>query len=116
MRHVHLGHGPGLYALEGGGRSEYLVCERCSRVDTVEAQELDRVRADVRERFGYEVRFSHFPIVGLCAACAAAGSAPALAPAHHGHGHAHSHGDYVHEHDHDHDTVAESEHGHLPRG
>jgi hypothetical protein len=30
------------------------------------------VRAEVRERFGYEARFSHFPITGLCPDCARA--------------------------------------------
>ncbi len=29
VRHVHLGHGPGLYALVGEGESEYLYCDRC---------------------------------------------------------------------------------------
>src|SRR5436305_11049910 len=38
VRHVHLGHGPGLYALERGANCEYLVCEVCDRVDTVDAQ------------------------------------------------------------------------------
>ena len=31
-RHVHLGHGPGLYALVGRDDGEYLYCERCERV------------------------------------------------------------------------------------
>jgi len=70
VRHVHLGHGPGLYALVGGGEREYLVCERCDRVRSVEPQSLDAVRAEIRERFGYEARFNHFPISGLCPDCA----------------------------------------------
>lgn len=69
VRHVHLGHGPGLYALEDGRDSEYLVCERCGRVDAVEAEQLDEVRALIRSRFGYEARFSHFPVAGLCGDC-----------------------------------------------
>ena len=35
IRHVHLGHGPGLYALVGSGEREYLRCERCRRVTSV---------------------------------------------------------------------------------
>jgi hypothetical protein len=31
---------------------------------------MDPVRAQIRKRFGYEARFSHFPILGLCADCA----------------------------------------------
>ena len=37
IRHVHLGHGPGLYALAGANEREYLACERCHRVTAVEA-------------------------------------------------------------------------------
>lgn len=95
VRHVHVGHGPGLYALEAQSSHEYLVCERCDRVDTVDAARLDRVRAQVREDFGYEAGFAHFPIVGLCAACAS--------DAEHGRDeHGHSHGGYVHRHSHVH--------------
>ncbi len=72
VRHVHLGHGPGLYALVGEGEREYLTCERCDRVMSVEPAELDGVRDEVRKRFGYEARFSHFPISGLCPDCARA--------------------------------------------
>jgi Fur family ferric uptake transcriptional regulator len=69
VRHVHLGHSPGLYMLVGGGEREFLTCERCGRVESVEPAELDAVRDLVRERFGYEARFGHFPIVGRCADC-----------------------------------------------
>jgi Fur family ferric uptake transcriptional regulator len=68
VRHVHLGHGPGLYAL-AAPEHEYLVCESCHAVRTVAAHELDRVRESIRKRFGYEARFTHFPIVGLCPEC-----------------------------------------------
>ncbi len=70
VRHVHLGHGPGLYSLVGGGVREYLVCERCDRVTSVEPERLDPVRNQIRKRFGYEARFTHFPITGLCPECA----------------------------------------------
>jgi Fur family transcriptional regulator, ferric uptake regulator len=72
VRHVHLGHGPGLYSLVGGGVREYLVCERCGRARAVEPRELDAVRGAIRSRFGYDARFSHFPITGLCPKCAGA--------------------------------------------
>jgi Fur family ferric uptake transcriptional regulator len=70
VRHVHLGHGPGLYTLAGGGEREYLVCDRCGRVEAVEPARLDRAREAIRADLGYHARFTHFPIVGLCAACA----------------------------------------------
>jgi Fur family ferric uptake transcriptional regulator len=70
VRHVHLGHGPGLYALVGGGEREYLYCERCGSTVSLSPAELDDLRALIRERFGYHARFTHFPIGGLCERCA----------------------------------------------
>ena len=72
VRHVHLGHSPALYTIAGDGRQEFLTCERCADYVAVSTAELDAVRAMVREKFGYLASFSHFPIVGLCAACARA--------------------------------------------
>ena len=73
VRHVHAGHGAGLYALTGDGEPEYLACEGCGALTAVRPGELDEVRDLVRERFGYEVRFTHFPIVGRCAECGVQG-------------------------------------------
>jgi Fur family ferric uptake transcriptional regulator len=77
VSHVHVGHGPGLYGLVRGGDPQYLVCERCGAVKTVQHAELAPVRLAVREAFGYEASFRHFPIHGLCAKCAQGpGSSP----------------------------------------
>jgi Fur family transcriptional regulator, ferric uptake regulator len=73
VRHFHAGHAPGRYVLTGGDEREYLACERCGALAEVEPAELDDARGLVHERFGFEARFSHFPIVGLCAECAAEG-------------------------------------------
>jgi Fur family ferric uptake transcriptional regulator len=70
IRHAHLGHGPGLYTRTGLGAREYLICDACGAHLAVEPAELDEVRELVRERFGYEARFTHFPIAGLCPDCA----------------------------------------------
>jgi Fur family ferric uptake transcriptional regulator len=70
VRHCHLGHGPGLYAPAGAQEREYLVCDSCSAVLAVEPSEMDALRTLINERFGYEARFTHFPILGLCADCA----------------------------------------------
>ena len=69
IRHVHLGHGPGLYVLVGRHEVEYLYCERCASVTALTPEQLDPVRDEIRARFGYQARFTHFPIVGLCDAC-----------------------------------------------
>jgi Fur family transcriptional regulator, ferric uptake regulator len=70
VRHVHLGHGPGLYVRAAAGVREYLLCERCGAIRSVAPESLDRVRAAIRSEFGYEAHFTHFPIAGLCPACA----------------------------------------------
>ena len=70
VRHLHLGHGPGLYSLAGTGEREYLVCSSCRALEALEPNALDGVRSQIKRRFGYEARFSHFPIVGLCPDCA----------------------------------------------
>jgi Fur family transcriptional regulator, ferric uptake regulator len=71
VRHVHLGHGPGLHALAVAGEREYLTCERCADYRAVRPQELDAVRELIQRQFGYRASFIHFPIVGLCPACEA---------------------------------------------
>jgi Fur family transcriptional regulator, ferric uptake regulator len=70
VRHVHLGHGPGLYVRASAGVSEYLLCDRCGAVRAVDPERLDAVRAQIRREFGHEARFNHFPIAGLCPDCA----------------------------------------------
>jgi Fur family ferric uptake transcriptional regulator len=92
IRHLHLGHSPGLYVLASEHDVEYLYCERCSKVTAVAPKRLDPVREQIRRRFGYTPRFTHFAIVGICQDCAAAGAGKP------GHEHQHSHGDYVHSH------------------
>ncbi len=124
IRHVHLGHGPGLYVLVGRQEVEYLYCERCAEVTAVTPKQLDPLRQTIKQQFGYEARFTHFAIVGLCEQCAAQppSSPPVVEHAqddetqghHHdlsakqapelssGHQHLHSHGDHVHSHPHAH--------------
>ena len=76
VRHVHLGHGPGLYIRSSQAAREYLLCDGCGSVLAVAPAELDAVRELIRGRFGYEARFTHFPIAGQCADCAARTSDP----------------------------------------
>jgi len=73
VRHVHLGHSAGLYALVSEDEVEYLYCERCQKVRTVTPAQLDPVRSRIEQQFGFSARFAHFPIVGVCAECRTAG-------------------------------------------
>jgi Fur family ferric uptake transcriptional regulator len=72
VRHVHLGHGPGLYHPADRER-EFVVCESCGAVRAVAPAQFDGVRAAVLDAVGYRARFTHFPLAGLCPDCAAKG-------------------------------------------
>ena len=75
VSHVHLGHGPGLYALNLDGEREWLTCERCGDFRAVDPAALDAARAAIHAAFGYQASFAHFPVVGLCADCQGATAA-----------------------------------------
>ena len=65
----------------GGGeknvRTEglWIKCEGCGQVIGLQPHDLDAIRDEIHNRFGLTARFAHFPIVGLCAGCAATGAA-----------------------------------------
>jgi len=69
VRHVHLGHGPGLYAPAGDVDREFVLCERCETVRPLDAEEAEAIRRAVLAFIGHEARFTHFPLVGVCARC-----------------------------------------------
>lgn len=69
VRHVHLGHGPGLYELHTDGEREYAWCESCGTAVSLTTNHLDAARALIEQTIGYRPRFSHFPLVGLCSDC-----------------------------------------------
>jgi Fur family ferric uptake transcriptional regulator len=73
VRHFHLGHGPGLYAIATRPELEFVTCERCGDFEPVEPSRLDAARTLIERELGYRARFSHFPLVGLCAACVGGG-------------------------------------------
>jgi Fur family ferric uptake transcriptional regulator len=68
VRHVHAGHGPGLYALHRDGG--YAACERCGRHAPLSPGQLAAVRHAVLAATGFDGDFTHFPIVGTCPRCA----------------------------------------------
>jgi Fur family ferric uptake transcriptional regulator len=69
VRHFHAGHGPGLYSLAANHDLEFVSCETCGAFEAVPPERLDGVRELIERELGYHARFSHFPIVGICAAC-----------------------------------------------
>lgn len=73
VRHVHLGHGPGLYEIVTASEREYAWCESCGKAASLDPARLDEARALIEKSIGYRPRFSHFPLVGLCSDCHEAG-------------------------------------------
>jgi Fur family ferric uptake transcriptional regulator len=69
VRHFHAGHGPGRYVLAGDGEREYLACGSCGALKVVDPGQIDALRDEIRARFGFEVSFTHFPMVGMCQEC-----------------------------------------------
>src|SRR4051812_23457603 len=69
VRHVHLGHGPGRYALavRSGG---WATCEACGTSTLLAPAALAEIREAIVAATGFDASFGHFPIVGLCANCA----------------------------------------------
>ncbi|HWK28675.1 MAG TPA: transcriptional repressor [Solirubrobacter sp.] len=68
VRHVHLGHGPGLYSLAHAD-ADFVTCERCGAYEAVAPERLAAAKDAIERELGYRPRFTHFPIVGLCAGC-----------------------------------------------
>jgi Fur family transcriptional regulator, ferric uptake regulator len=71
VNHVHVGHGPGLYALADRRDRGYAACEACGRHAALGDAALAAIRDAVEAATGFSSDFSHFPIVGLCPGCAA---------------------------------------------
>ena len=71
VSHIHPGHGPGMYSIVRGHDTEYLACDRCHALMPLDPAQLDPIREQLHASFGHHAQFSHFPIHGLCATCAA---------------------------------------------
>jgi Fur family ferric uptake transcriptional regulator len=71
VRHLHVGHGPGLY-LPAAIAAELVVCERCGARADLDPRLTADIRAAVRAATGFAPCFDHFPLAGLCPRCACA--------------------------------------------
>jgi len=69
VRHFHVAHGAGLYALAGRQQAGYAACEGCGAHRTLDDATVARVAAVLRAACGYEPQLVHFPIVGHCPEC-----------------------------------------------
>ena len=67
VRHFHLGHGPALTRLRDRHRARVPGLRALRRRARRRARARStRARAAIREATGFQARFNHFPIAGLC--------------------------------------------------
>jgi len=69
VRHFHVAHGAGLYALAARHQAGYVACEHCGAHRPLEAATVEQLAAVLRAACGYEPQLVHFPIVGRCQEC-----------------------------------------------
>jgi Fur family transcriptional regulator, ferric uptake regulator len=69
VRHFHVAHGAGLYALAAQQQAGYVACESCGAHRPLDPSTVAKVAAVLREARGYEPQLAHFPIVGHCPEC-----------------------------------------------
>lgn len=66
VRHVHLGHGPGVYHLDTGQEHHHLVCEVCGRVVDVPLSEFSDLMRHLEHEYGFVADGLHFALSGRC--------------------------------------------------
>ncbi len=71
LRHVHLGHGPGVYHFADDAPHHHLVCDGCGRSVDVPLADIRPLLSEVAERHGFEAGGLHFALSGRCRECAA---------------------------------------------
>jgi Fe2+ or Zn2+ uptake regulation protein len=69
VRHFHVAHGAGRYALAGTHQAGYVACEKCGAHRSLDHATVAKVAAVLHEACGYEPQLVHFPIVGRCPEC-----------------------------------------------
>ena len=69
LRHVHLGHGPGVYHFVDETPHHHLVCEECGRSVDVPFDEVRPMLEDLTARHGFRADSLHFAISGRCRDC-----------------------------------------------
>jgi len=69
VRHFHVAHGAGRYALAAQHQAGYVACENCGAHRPLDHGTVAQVAAVLRAACGYEPQLVHFPIVGRCPEC-----------------------------------------------
>jgi len=71
VRHGHVEDGAARYHLTRDCHHLHLICHKCGQsVDVTDLSIAEALAEALRQRFSFEADLTHFPISGLCAACA----------------------------------------------
>jgi Fur family ferric uptake transcriptional regulator len=85
VAHTHFHDGSAKWHRAEEAHHQHLVCERCGAEMDLDAEVVEPLERELRERYGFAANLTHFAIVGLCRACQErAGSEPVRT-----HGHTH---------------------------
>ncbi len=69
VAHVHLGHGPAVYALSAEPHC-HLLCESCSRIIDVPDDLFRGLTRATKDQFEFTIDPRHFAVLGVCSDCA----------------------------------------------
>lgn len=69
VTHAHIGHGAPTYHAVDEHLHIHLVCDRCSKVQSIDAEIAEGFAARLREERGFETDIAHVSIHGLCSDC-----------------------------------------------
>jgi Fur family transcriptional regulator, ferric uptake regulator len=69
VRHFHVAHGAGLYALAAHHQAGYVACDRCGAHQPLDVTTVENIAAVLRDACGYEPQLVHFPIIAHCPEC-----------------------------------------------
>lgn len=64
-----LGGGRYLYHPTGKASHHHLVCRKCGRIEDVDEAAFERLRDELKARYGFDARFEHMAVFGTCKRC-----------------------------------------------
>jgi Fur family ferric uptake transcriptional regulator len=69
VTHAHIGHGAPTYHSVDEDPHIHLVCDTCSKVDSIPAESADLFVQLLRDQVGFETDVAHVSVHGQCASC-----------------------------------------------
>jgi Fur family ferric uptake transcriptional regulator len=64
-----LGGGRLVYHPAGKSHHHHLVCRKCGKVEDIDETIFERLRDEIRQKYGFDAVFEHVGIFGTCRSC-----------------------------------------------